>query len=76
MDEVTKRDEGKPVIDANGDYLGTVERVEDGTAFVDPHEDIPALAKRVLGWREGVCTLTNIRIDAITDERIHLRGNL
>ena len=80
-DHVTGTDVGKPIIDANGDRLGCVARVEDGTAIVELTDDAPSLAVLVLGWSDRGCgddtyPLVDAHIDAITDEGIHLESNL
>jgi hypothetical protein len=77
-DRITRGDENKPVLDANGDRLGTVDRVEDGTAFVEPSGDVPPLVGTVLGWTgdDETFPLSNLRVDTVTDEEVHLRSNL
>jgi hypothetical protein len=75
---VSPSDEGKPVIDANGDRLGTVERVVDGTAFVEPNDDVSTFATLVLGWddTDGSYPLEDLRIDTVSDDWIRLKSNL
>jgi len=76
---VTGSEEGKPVIDANGEQIATVERLEDGTALVDPKSEISPATTRALGWTDHDDDLVPLRqqsIDHITDESIHLESNL
>ncbi|MFT4932890.1 MAG: hypothetical protein ACI91T_002791 [Natronomonas sp.] len=78
MANVTIEEAGKRVVDANGDHLGTVERVEGGTPFVDPNEDISTMTAVVLGWadEEGSYPLGTHHIESISEEAIHLESNL
>jgi hypothetical protein len=78
MAKVTLEDEGKRVIDANGDRLGTVERVEDGTPLVDPDEDVSTMTAVVLGWKgdEEPYPLGSLHIESVSEEAIHLKSNL
>lgn len=71
-------EEGKDVIDANGDLLGTVKKVERGVTYVDPVEDIDETAARALAWTHDsdVYSLGTHQIDTITDSTIILCSNL
>ncbi|WP_435181530.1 hypothetical protein [Halorussus sp. AFM4] len=65
-------DEGKTVVDADGDEMGEVIDVSDGVAYVDPH---PSLAERVmsrLGFDEDeeYYELRSDNIDRITVDEI------
>lgn len=75
---VTTEDEGKPVIDANGERIGTVRAVDDETVLVDPVSGVDPTVTRALGWMEdaGVLPLREQSIDTITESRIRLRSNL
>lgn len=75
---VTAEEEGKPVIDANGERIGTVRRVDDGTALVEPGAEINPTVTRALGWFDepDVVPLREQSINTITDSVIHLRSNL
>lgn len=76
--DLTQADAGKPVVDANGDSLGTITRVEDGCAFVDPNDDIPSLAAVVLRWGTDGDSypLSNRHVESVTAEGVHLKSNL
>ena len=76
--EVTDDETGKAVIDSNGERIGTVESVNDGTAFVDPKSGLNATVTRAFGWnddRDGY-PLREQSIESITASAIHLRSNL
>jgi hypothetical protein len=73
---VTADDQGKRVVDANGDAVGMVSSVSGGTAYVDPD---PGLADRIrtrLGWEDrddDDFPLEQSRIDTITEDEIRLK---
>lgn len=75
---VTVDDEGKRVIDANGDRIGTVERVRDGTALVVPRGEVNPTVTRALGWSDDpeVVPLRPQAIASISESAIRLRANL
>lgn len=75
---VTDEEEGKAVIDANGEWIGTVRAVEDGTALVDPAGELDSIVTRALGWAGGpdVYPLHDPTIETITESSIRLRSNL
>ncbi|MFP8956307.1 PRC-barrel domain-containing protein [Natrialbaceae archaeon A-CW3] len=68
-------DEGKPVVNANGDRIGIVEDVRDGTAYINPDPGVTDTIKSKLGW--GAVTEENYEldmtnVDQITDDEIRL----
>ena len=75
---VSEEDEGKPVIDANGDRVGTVDEVEDGTALVDPAAEVDPMLTRIFGWIDDrdVLRVSEQSIDTVTDSQVRLRSNL
>lgn len=67
-------DEGKTVVDANGEEVGTIERVEHGTAYVDAEEGLLEGLKSMLGDEEdGTYSLVGTDVEEITDEEVGLR---
>ena len=76
MTDVTEHEEGKRVIDANGNEIGIVSAVKGGRVYVEPD---PALTDRIrskLGWGDDGKTdypLDESQIDAITDDEVRLR---
>lgn len=76
---VTDDDEGKRVVNASGDEMGRISKVESGRAFVDPDPGITDTIRSKLGWaKEGQddYQLHADRIDTITDDEVRLKDNL
>ena len=76
--EISGDDTGKEVVNADGDEIGVVMEVEDGTAYVDPVQGLDGQLKSKLGWGESDATtypLRNDAIDAVTDDQIRLQGD-
>jgi len=76
---LTPDDESKPVVNADGERVGRVIAVEDGTASVDPDPGLTETFLSLLGWAEvdaesGTYTLQSEAIEAITDEEVRLTG--
>ncbi|WP_306054508.1 hypothetical protein [Natronococcus wangiae] len=77
-EEITMEDGGKRVIDSNGNEIGVVTDVddEDGTAYVEPNQEIGGELKTRLGWgsdAQSEYPLRNDAIGEITEEEILLR---
>lgn len=76
---ITESDDGKRVVNADGEVVGLVSGVRDGTAYVDPD---PGIAERVtarLGWDDvddEDYPLEPSKIETITDEEIRLKREL
>ena len=51
--EFTEHDEGKRVVDAEGDTIGLVSEVRAQTAYVDPDPDLMDRVRSKLGWGEA-----------------------
>lgn len=74
--EPTDEDEGKKVVNANGEKIGIVSEVSDGTAMVNPDPGITDTITSKLGWGEadeGDYKLSLNRIHTITDDEIRLK---
>lgn len=74
--EVTPDDEAKGVVAGDGEHIGIVNEVRDGTAYVDPDPDTDAERKSKLGWgrsERDTYPLRSDAIDEVTDEEIRLR---
>lgn len=72
-------DEGKNVVTADGDMVGTIERVSGASAHVKPHEDLSRSIRRRLGWsEEGEETyqLETSKVDRITSDEVRLMEDL
>jgi hypothetical protein len=72
----TEDDRGKPVVDAEGERVGMVAKVEGNTMYVDPHPSLTDRLKARLDWGDiddDAYPLTDESIDAITDDEVRLR---
>lgn len=76
---VTEKDDGKQVVNADGEKIGIVSGVRNGMAYVDPD---PGLGDRILstlGWDnidDDDYPLDHDKIDAVTDDEIRLKRDL
>ena len=71
----TDDDEGKRVVNANGEEIGIVEHVEAGNVHVDPDPGIADSIKSKLGWGdadEETYTLNEDNVESVTDDEIRL----
>ena len=76
---ITEEDEGKAVVDSNGDKIGLVSGVRGGTAYVDPDPDLTDSLKSRLGWGDvdqDDYPLDDSQIERVTDDEIRLGGGL
>jgi hypothetical protein len=74
--QLTAEDEGKDVVNTEGDKIGVVQSVEAGTAYVNPDPGITDEFKSTLGWgdsSEDTYALDDHQIEAITDGSIQIR---
>ena len=72
-------DEGKRVVTADGDMIGTVERASGSSAHIKPENNLSRSVRRRLGWsEEGEDTyqLRKSKVNSITDDEIQLKENL
>lgn len=72
---LTEADEGKEVINADGDQIGRVMKVEHGRAHVDPDPGLTDTIRSKLGWGEDSeedYVLNTSSIDTVSDDEIHL----
>lgn len=72
----TDEDEGKRVVNADGDEVGIIKSVEGGTAYVDPDPNIADSFKSAIGWAdadEETYALNENNVEAITDREIQVR---
>lgn len=76
---ITEKDDGKRVVNADGQKIGIVSGVRNGTPYVDPD---PGLGDRILsklGWDnidQDDYPLDREQIDEITDEEVRLNREL
>jgi hypothetical protein len=72
---LTQDDEGKQVVNADGDKIGRVVSVENGKAHVDPDPGLTDTIRSKLGWGEEDekdYVLNTSSIDTVSDKKIHL----
>lgn len=72
---LTEADEGKEVINADGNQIGRVVKVEHGRAHVDPDPGLTDTIRSKLGWGEDDdedYVLDASSIDTVSDKEIHL----
>lgn len=72
---LTENDEGKNVVNANGDPVGRVTSVEHGTAHVDPDPGLTDTIRSKLGWGdadEDSYQLDIESVETVSDDEIHL----
>lgn len=72
---LTEDDEGKDVVDTNGETIGIVSSVRGGTAYVDPDPGLTDTIKSKLGWNEPDTDdypLDDSRVDTVTDDEVRL----
>ena len=73
---ITDEDEGKHVVNSNGDTIGIVSSVRSGSAYVDPDPGITDKIMGKLGWNDvdkDDYPLKSSQIDTITDDEIRLK---
>lgn len=74
--EITPDEEGKRVLDGDGERIGVVDEVRDGTAHVDPDPEIDPELKSKLGWggtEQATYPLRHDAVDAV-EQAIRLRS--
>ncbi|WP_440770661.1 PRC-barrel domain containing protein [Natronorubrum sp. DTA28] len=76
---LTKADEGKRVLNADGTEVGRLVDVHDNRGYVEPDPSIMVIIKAKLGWAtksEDAHPLDEGSIESITDDAVYLRGTL
>lgn len=76
MTAITEDDEGKRVVDSEGEMVGRVTSVRGGQAYVDPDPGITGTIKSKLGWEDEDLEdypLREQEVQEITDDEIRLR---
>ena len=71
-----EEDEGKTVVNPDGEEVGMVVDVDDGQMYVDPHPSITDRIRTVLGWSDhddDSYLLGTDHIDRIDDDQVVLR---
>ena len=73
---VTDDDQGKAVVDSNGQKIGMVTEVRSGTAYVNADPGLTDTIRSKLGWGdadEDDYALEENRIHTVTDDEIRLK---
>ena len=73
--EFTSDDEGKRIVNAEGEQIGIVESVEAGTAHVEPDPGMTDTIKSKLGWGdadEETYSLDQQNVESITDDEVRI----
>ena len=72
---VTSDDEGKSVVDANGETIGIVTNVQGNHLHVDPDPGLTDQIASRLGWSdsEDTYTIAADRVENVTDDEIRLQ---
>lgn len=69
-------DEGKRVVNANGDEIGMIKSVSGGTAHVEPDPGMTDTIKSKLGWGdsdEDTYPLDDDQVESISDDEVRLQ---
>ena len=72
---LTEEDEGKRIVSHDGETIGTVAKVDQGVAHVDPEEDYEAI-KHYLDWEDASdedYTFQETAVEEATDDEIVLK---
>lgn len=73
------KDEGMKVMTADGDMVGTIEKVEGGDAHVKPDAGLSQATRTKLGWTkegEDVYALKHRNVDKISGNEVHLKSDI
>ena len=73
----TSDDEGKTVVDQDGNEVGIVEDVQGGTAYVNPNPDITDTLTSKLGWGdadEDTYALPENQVERVTEGQVVIRS--
>ena len=74
--QFTSQEEGKRVVNNNGDVIGVVESVEAGTPYVKPDPGVTDTIMATMGWGdadEETYALDEQDVEAITDDEVRIR---
>lgn len=79
MATLTTEDEGKFLVDSEGEQLGVVTAVEDGTAYVEPDPSITEAVTQAFGWGDADADDIEVppeAVDTVTDEEVRVSRDL
>jgi len=75
--DFTESDEGKNVVNGNGETIGRIVEVKQNGAHVDPDPSVTDTIMSKLGWGsrdEGTYLLDADHVETITDDEVRLRS--
>jgi len=75
--DFTASDEGKNVVNENGEMIGRIVEIEQNGAYVDPDPSVTDTIMSKLGWGsrdEGTYLLDADHVETITDDEVRLRS--
>ncbi|QDX40413.1 hypothetical protein [Salarchaeum sp. JOR-1] len=79
MATLTPDDEGKFLVDIEGEQLGIVTAVEDNTAWVDPEPGLGESVLAAFGWTEkgeDDYTVSGDAVDTVTGEEVRVHTDI
>ncbi len=79
MATLSDEDEGKFLMDAEGEQLGIVTEVKDNTAYVDPDPGLGEAWLEAFGWGsvdDDDLSVPGEVIDTVTDEEVRVEADL
>jgi hypothetical protein len=79
MATLSEEDEGKFLMDADGEQLGIVTEVEGNTAYVDPDPSLGEAWLEAFGWGsvdDDDLSVPGEVIDTVTDKEIRVEADL
>ena len=73
--EFRTSDEGKTVVTADGDEVGTIEKIEGDMAHVKPKGSLSRSIRRRLGWAEDedMYEVEHAKVQQISGNEVHLK---
>jgi hypothetical protein len=76
---LTEKDEGKKVVNSDGDQIGMITGFRGGKAYVDPDPGLTDSLMSKLGWSDADdddYAIENSEVESITDDEVHLSSHL
>lgn len=74
--EFRSEDKGKPVVTADGDMIGTIQRASGSSARLEPDENLSRSIRRRLGWTEEETYRLEIsKVERTTSDEVRLKQN-
>ncbi|WP_232687877.1 PRC-barrel domain containing protein [Halobacterium zhouii] len=73
--EITNAAAGKRVVDSNGNDIGVVSRVRDGTPYVQPEPGLSDAMRSKLGWghvEKDAYPLASSEVQTVTSDEIRI----